>query len=86
MDGESIKSLMSLLTLCHFLKTQNSDSECTLINIENSGVAEKVGLNLDPDINIQIAIIDHKFSATGSHIQSATIFSLDASGKIAPIT
>ena len=84
-DGDAMASLASLLFLCQALSRLNSEAECTFINLERFGVVESTGLMPNPDINIQIAIIDHKFFATGSHFQSETVYSLDASGKVAPI-
>lgn len=84
-DGEAMGSLMSLIFLCSKLSREDSDAECTFINLENYGVLESSN-KLRPDVNIQIAIIDHKFSATASHIQSEMVFLLDSAGKIAPIT
>ena len=85
-DGKAMGTLMSLIFLCSALSREDSDAECTFINLENYGVLESSDIKLSPDINIQIAITDNKFSATGSHFQSETVFSLDASGKVAPIT
>lgn len=85
-DGEAMGTLTSLVFLCQALSRENSDAECTLINLENYGVLKTDGLKLSPDVNIQIAIIDHKFSAIASHYRSELVFSMDTSGKIAQIT
>lgn len=85
-DGEAIGALTSFAFICSALSKEDSDAECTFNNLENYGVVEKMGLKFSSDVNIQIAIIDHKFSATASHIQSEMVFLLDSAGKIAPIT
>ncbi len=85
-DGEVIQSIMSIYDLCGYLKRKTNDTECTFIKLESYGVLEIASIALNPDVIIQIAIIDHKFFATGSHIQSEGIISIDSSGKIAPIT
>ena len=85
-DAKATTTLMALFFLCNALSKEDSDAECTFINFENYGVLESTDIKLSPDINIQISIIDHKFSATASPIGSEMVVSLDSSGKIALIT
>ncbi len=85
-DSEAMQTLVSLMFFCGMLSQENSDANCTFINLENYGILEKAGIKLNPDVNISIAILDNKFSATASHISSEMVFSLDSSGKVAPIT
>ena len=85
-DGEVIQSIMSIFDLCEYFKTKTNDTECTFIKLESYGILEIAGIALNPDVIIQIAIIDHKFFATGSHIQSGKVITIDSSGNIVPIS
>ena len=85
-DGQAMTELISLLFLCKALPKEIGDTGCTFIKLENYGVSEKTGIKLNPEINIQIAILDNKFTATASHAQSENVFSVDSLGKVEPIT
>ena len=85
-DGEVLQSLGSISNLCGYLKKKTSDTECTFIKLESYGVFKIAGITFNPDVNIQISIIDHKFFATGSHIQSGKVITIDSSVNIVPIT
>jgi hypothetical protein len=85
-DGEAVASLMSYFHLCRALAKEDKDADCTFINLEDYGVVEKRGIKLDPNINIQVAIVNHKLSAFASHVEGKEVFHLDSTGKIAPLT
>ena len=79
-------SLMSYFFLCKALSKQDKDADCTFLNLEEYGVVEKTGIKLDPNINIQVAIIDHKLSAVASHVEGKEVFHMNSAGKIVPLT
>jgi len=85
-DGQAMASLMSYFFLCQALSKKDTDAECTYLNLEDYGVVEKTGIKLDPDINIQIAIVNHELSAIASHVDGKEFFHMNSSGKIVPLT
>jgi hypothetical protein len=85
-DGKAMASLMSLFFMCQSLAKADANVECTLINLEDYGVVENSGIKLDPNINIQIAIVDKKFSAIANHAEGKDYFHINSAGKVIPIT
>ena len=85
-DSKAMGTLKKLNIFCTLLSQENSDAKCTFINLENSGILENPGMELNPDVDFTISILDNKFSATASHISGEMVFSMDSSGKVLPIT
>ena len=81
-----MNSLVSIIALCHMLLQENSDAQCTFINFEKYGTFEKLRIEFNSEINIQISTIDGKLSATASHFDSEMVFASDLSGKVLLIT